>query len=65
MHTLNELDLVRQRHDEIRREIVKNHFARRTRSAGASNASEHSLVARFQVALRPAPNEASVGDCGG
>lgn len=65
MHTLNELDLVRQRRDEIRREVENNRLARRLRSAGAEETSGRSLLTRLRDALRPAPKEVSVGDCEG
>ena len=65
MHTWNELDLIRHRNEDLRREAENNHLARQLRLAGANKASRPLLLARVRVALRPTPNEVSVENCEG
>ncbi|MGF1470207.1 MAG: hypothetical protein ACFB50_00515 [Rubrobacteraceae bacterium] len=57
MHTLNELDLARQRLRERLQEAENERLASRLRSAAARKVPGRSLFGRFWIPVRPAAKE--------
>ncbi|MGF1470112.1 MAG: hypothetical protein ACFB50_00025 [Rubrobacteraceae bacterium] len=60
MHTLNELDLIRQRREDLLREAKNDQLARRLRLPDSEEIPNPSLIPRRRTALRPASKEAGV-----